>query len=45
MWLQGNFELRGDGTFRQWCIESQSPGGGAKLDIGALNEAVRFTFK
>ena len=24
----GNFELRGDGTFRQWCIESQSPGGG-----------------
>jgi uncharacterized protein (DUF608 family) len=36
----GNFELRGDGTFRQWCIESQSPGGGAKLDIGALDEAV-----
>ena len=36
----GNFELRGDGTFRQWCIESQSPGGGAKLDVGALNEAV-----
>jgi hypothetical protein len=22
----GNFELRADGTFRQWCIESQSPG-------------------
>ena len=36
----GNFELRGDGTFRQWCIESQSPGGGAKLDIGALDDAV-----
>ena len=36
----GNFELRGDGTIRQWCIESQSPGGGAKLDIGALNDAV-----
>ena len=36
----GNFELRADGTFRQWCIESQSPGGGAKLDIGALDEAV-----
>lgn len=35
----GNFELRADGTFRQWCIESQSPGGGAKLDIGALNDA------
>eukprot|EP00656_Telonema_subtile_P055540 TRINITY_DN8636_c0_g2_i1.p1 TRINITY_DN8636_c0_g2~~TRINITY_DN8636_c0_g2_i1.p1 ORF type:complete len:1042 (-),score=198.12 TRINITY_DN8636_c0_g2_i1:161-3286(-) len=35
----GNFELRGDGTFRQWCLESQSPGGGAKLDIGALDEA------
>ena len=28
------------GTFHQWCIESQSPGGGAKLDIGALDEAV-----
>ena len=25
---------------RQWCIESQSPGGGAKLDIGALDSAV-----
>ena len=31
---------QGDGTFRQWCIESQSPGGAAKLDIGALNDAV-----
>ena len=35
----GNFELRADGTFRQWCIESQSPSGAAKLDIGALDEA------
>ena len=31
---------RADGTFRQWCLESQSPGGGAKLDIGALDLAV-----
>ena len=36
----GNFEVRADGTFRQWCIESQSPGGAAKLDIGALDEAI-----
>lgn len=36
----GNFELRADGTFRQWCIESQSPGGAAKLDIGALDDAI-----
>lgn len=35
----GNFELRGDGTFRQWCIESQSPGGGAKHDLPALDQA------
>lgn len=36
----GSFELRADGTFHEWTIENQSPGGSAKLNKGALNMAV-----
>ena len=36
----GSFELRADGTFHEWTIENQSPGGSAKLNKGALDLAV-----
>jgi hypothetical protein len=36
----GSFELRADGTFHEWTIENQSPGGSAKLNKGSLDMAV-----
>ncbi|KAK3748066.1 hypothetical protein QZH41_014759 [Actinostola sp. cb2023] len=36
----GSFELHADGTFHEWTIENQSPGGSAKLNNGALNMAL-----
>lgn len=36
----GSFELHADGTFHEWTIENQSPGGSAKLNKGALDMAV-----
>ena len=36
----GSFELRADGTFHEWTIENQSPGGSAKLNKGALDMAL-----
>ncbi|KAK3739472.1 hypothetical protein QZH41_020504 [Actinostola sp. cb2023] len=35
----GSFELRADGTFSEWTLENQSPGGSAKLSRGALDLA------
>lgn len=35
----GSFELRADGTFNEWTLENQSPGGSAKLSRGALDLA------
>ena len=29
----GSIELRGDGTFHEWTVESQSPAGGAKYGV------------
>lgn len=36
----GSFELRSDGSFHEWTIENQSPGGSAKLNKGALDMAL-----
>ncbi|XP_031550637.1 uncharacterized protein LOC116288065 [Actinia tenebrosa] len=35
----GSFELRADGSFTEWTLENQSPGGSAKLSQGALDLA------
>lgn len=35
----GSFELRADGSFNEWTLENQSPGGSAKLGRGALDLA------
>lgn len=32
----GSFEMRADGTFHEWTIENQSPGGSAKLSKTSL---------
>ncbi|XP_065653158.1 uncharacterized protein LOC136071792 [Hydra vulgaris] len=32
----GSFEMRTDGTFHEWTIENQSPGGAAKLSKSSL---------
>ena len=36
----GSFELHADGTFHEWTIENQSPGGSAKLNKGSLDMAL-----
>ncbi|PFX33506.1 hypothetical protein AWC38_SpisGene1570 [Stylophora pistillata] len=36
----GSLELRADGSFHEWTLENQSPGGSAKLGPGALDKAV-----
>ncbi|XP_032237936.2 uncharacterized protein LOC5512607 isoform X1 [Nematostella vectensis] len=36
----GSFEIRADGSFNEWTLENQSPGGSAKLGRGALDLAV-----
>jgi hypothetical protein len=35
----GTFELRADGSFKEWTLENQSPAGGAKLGSAALDDA------
>ena len=36
----GSLELRADGSFHEWTLENQSPGGSVKLGPGALDKAV-----
>ena len=36
----GALELRADGSFHEWTLENQSPGGSVKLGPGALDKAV-----
>ena len=38
--FEGSLELRADGSFHEWTLENQSPGGSAKLGPGALDKAV-----